>query len=59
MDKVENIEDYLIENNIATEEEIDLVSYINGYTVETLNDILYVRTGYRSIDQIEDEEEVE
>lgn len=38
---------------IATEEEIDLVTSINGYTEETLNDILYVRTGYRDITQFE------
>ncbi len=51
------IEQYLIDYSIATEEEIDLVTKINGYNVETLNDILYVRTGYRSIDQITGEEE--
>jgi len=41
---------------IATEEEIDLVTSINGYTEETLNDILYVRTGYRDISQFEEAE---
>jgi hypothetical protein len=34
-----------------------LVTKINGFSVETMNDILYVRTGYRSIEQIEDEED--
>jgi len=37
----------LIENEIATEEEIKLVCNINGTSEETLNDILYARTGYR------------
>jgi len=36
----------LIENEIATEEEIKLVCNINGTSEETLNDILYARTGY-------------
>lgn len=46
----------LILRDIATEDEIQLVTSINGYTIETLNDILYVRTGYRSLDQMEEEE---
>lgn len=52
----ENIQ-YLIENNIATEEEVILVCSINGYNQETLEDILYARTGYRSFEQIQGEEE--
>lgn len=52
----ENI-NYLIENGIATEEEITLVTKINGYSQETLNDILYARTGYRSFEQIQQEED--
>lgn len=40
---------------IATEEEIELVTNINGYSEETALDILYVRTGYRSFDQFEEE----
>jgi hypothetical protein len=42
---------------IATEKEIMLVTKINGFSVETMNDILYARTGYRSIEQLEDEED--
>ena len=41
---------------IATEDEIDLVTTINGYSEEALNDILYARTGYRTIDQYEEAE---
>lgn len=43
--------DYLVNYNIATEEEVNLVTSINGYNEETLNDILYVRTGYRDLKQ--------
>lgn len=49
--------DYLINNGIATENEIDLVSSINGWNETTMCDILYVRTGYRSFDQLEEEGE--
>lgn len=46
--------DWLVEMGIATSEEIKLVTYINGWTEDSLNDILYVRTGYRSIEQYEE-----
>ena len=45
----------LVDELIATEEEIQLVTDINGYTEEALLDILYARTGYRNFDQMEDE----
>jgi len=48
--------DYLIDTYIATKEEITLVECINGTSVETLNDILYVRTGYRDLEQIKEVE---
>jgi hypothetical protein len=51
------IQSFFITFGIATEKEIMLVTKINGFSVETMNDILYVRTGYRSIEQIEDEED--
>lgn len=46
--------DYIINNGIATEDELQLVTDINGYSVDTLNDVLYARTGYRNIDQIKE-----
>ena len=45
--------DYLTEAGIATDEELRLITSINGYNEETLCDVLYVRTGYRSFDQLE------
>lgn len=57
MDKRKNeIWDYIIDNGIATEEELKLVTCINGYNEETLNNVIYVRTGYRSIEQLQDED---
>lgn len=47
--------DFLVEYGIATEDEIRLVTDINGYNEETLNDILYARTGNRSVEQFLEE----
>ena len=44
--------DFLIENAYFTEAELQLVTSINGYSIETLNDCIYVRYGYRSLDQM-------
>lgn len=49
--ELEEIVFFLIENGIATEEEIYLVIKINGYTENTLNNILFARTGYRNVEQ--------
>jgi hypothetical protein len=48
------IYDYLIEYGIATENEISLVCSINGTNEDSLNSILYSRTGYRDIEQIKE-----
>lgn len=45
----------LIDAGIATAEELMLICDINGDTLETLNDVLYVRTGYRYWEQYEEE----
>lgn len=43
--------DFITGNNIATDSEIELITCINGYSVETLNDIIFARTAYRSMEQ--------
>jgi len=45
----------LEEMGIVTFKELQLVTNINGYTFNTLNDIIYARTGYRSFEQLTDE----
>lgn len=56
MDKeYDELWDLLIENNVATEKELQLVTAINGQNVAALNDVLYVRTGYRDWEQFEEE----
>lgn len=57
MDRKTVIWDYLIDYGIATENEVRLVTCINGFNEESLNDIIYARTGYRSIEQLKNEEE--
>lgn len=46
--------DFIITNGIATEEEAQLVCCINGSSVDTLNDIIYARTGYHDAQQLND-----
>ena len=53
----EELYDYLVEFDIATEKEIGLVCSINGTNLESLESILYVRTGYRSLEQLGEMEE--
>jgi len=47
--------DYLLETEIATENELQLVTNINGYNEETMTDIIYSKTGYRNLEQLESE----
>lgn len=46
-----NLWDYMVEQDIATDDELRLVTSIDGMNIDTLNDVLYVRTGYRDIKQ--------
>lgn len=47
--------DFIVDNNIATEDEVRLVSNINGWNEETMTDIIYAKTGLRSYEQCKDE----
>ena len=46
--------DKLLELGIS-EETLNIVTSINGYSEETMLDILYAAFGYRSFDQLEEE----
>lgn len=48
--------DYLVEMGIATNEELQLITCINGYNTDTFNDVIYARTGFRNIEQLMEEE---
>ena len=43
-----NLWDFMIEDEIATKDELVLATKLNGTTLATFQDILYVRTGHRS-----------
>lgn len=48
MEEVNKLWDKLIGNGFFTEEELQLITNINGYNVETLNDCIYARYGYHN-----------
>ena len=49
--EINELWDWMILHNLATQETLKIITSINGYTLETLLDVLYVVTGYRSWDQ--------
>lgn len=49
---IDDVWSILVDYEIATEEELKLVTDINGYNMETLNDVIYVRSAYRDIEQL-------
>ena len=49
--------DILVESGLATAEELRLITSINGQNEDTMESVLYVRTGYRSFDQYAEEGE--
>jgi len=53
--KTEVIWDYLEDSGIATNDELILVSNICGYSVETMESIIYAKTGYRNLEQLKGE----
>lgn len=58
-DKISQAWDYLIETGIATEQTLQVASSLDGYTLETLESVLYILTGERSFDFDDDESEDE
>lgn len=42
----------LVERDLSTDKELQLLTNINGFSIETLNDALYSRYGYRDYDQM-------
>lgn len=57
--RMEYIWDTMVELGIATTGELGLATALCGTTEETLNRVLYIKTGYRTIEQIVEEEEEE
>ena len=53
--EVNELWEELIERGIATEEQLQLITNINGYSIQTLEDVLFCQTGYRTLDQMDEE----
>ena len=49
--------DYLIETGLASEETLQVVTSINGYSLDTLESVLYATAGYHKFSQMDDEED--
>jgi len=43
--------DFCLEHEIASKDELVLVTKLNGYDWESIMDVIYVRTGYKDIEQ--------
>lgn len=56
---LEEYENYLIENLGVDEEVVSVVCAINGYNEQSLDDILYVKFGYRDLEQFLEYEDKE
>lgn len=56
-DKELYIWEEMVELGVAADEEIGLACALCGTTEETLNRVLYIRTGYRSLEQMREEED--
>lgn len=53
---VDSAWDFLVNNQIVSEEILRVVTCINGYSLSTLEHVLYAVTGYRDFDQYLGEE---
>ena len=48
--------DLLVNYELASEESLKLVTCLNGYSLETLERVLYALTGFRSYEQFMENE---
>ena len=52
-DQYTKLRDFLLNHDIASEAELMLATALMGFNIETLERVLYVKTGYRSVEQLE------
>ena len=55
MKKVNDVYNALIDDYGVSEEALQLVTNINGYSLDTLNDVIYALFGFHSLEQLEEE----
>lgn len=46
---------WLLERELFSMRELELVTYMMGYNIDTLNDAVYCRYGYRTVKDLKDE----
>ena len=56
---LEQYYNYLIDYELVNEDTLSIVTSINGYNEGTLNDVLYVVSGYHDIEQYLEYEDVD
>ena len=56
---IDQVWQLLLDYDLATENELNLVTNINGYNIETLESIIYSRTGLNSVDQLIEDLEID
>ncbi len=54
--KVSQVWEYLVGTGLATEEELQLVTYYEGYSMESLEKVIHSRTGLDSFEQLQEED---
>lgn len=54
---IESAWDYLIDTGIATEQTLQVAARLDGYTLETLESVLFILTGERSFDYDDGEDD--
>lgn len=52
---IQDMWDHLLGLGVS-QQTLELITSINGYSKDTLDDVLYAHTGYRSFEQMEDED---
>lgn len=52
MEEVNKLYNQLVDGGYFTDDELQLATHIGGYDIETLNDCIYFRYGYRSFEQM-------
>ena len=57
--EMEYMWDMMVELGVATDEELGLATALCGCSTETLESVLYIRTGYRTLEQMLEEDEDE
>ena len=50
--KMNEMLDLLIKYSVATQEELELMTCLDGYNIDASNDVMYAITDYQLIEQI-------